>query len=104
MIGLGDFSLPNIFIMIFPPTMNNPENSHFYLYLLLYLGALSKFAVVSIVTELMLHSLSLSKRGDLLTPYSFEADPNYLFVTGLCYILKFLKQLQIPKQSLLGNF
>ena len=25
-------------------------------------------------------------------------------MTGLCYILKFLKQLQIPKQSLLGNF
>ena len=101
MIGLGDFSLPNIFIMIFPPTMNNPENSHFYLYLLLYLSALS---IISIITELILHSLSLSKQSDLLTLYNFEANPNYLFVTGLCYILKFLKQLQIPKQSLLGNF
>ena len=101
MIGLGDFSLPNIFIMIFPPTMTNPENSHFYLYLLLYLSALS---IISIITELILHSLSLSKQSDSLTLYNFEANPNYLFVTGLCYILKFLKQLQIPKQSLLGNF
>ena len=104
MIGLGDFSLPNIFIMIFPPTMNNPENSHFYLYLLLYLSALSKFAIISNIIELILHSLCLSKQSDLLTLYNFEAQPNYLFVTGLCYILKFLKQLQIPKQSLLGNF
>ena len=95
------FFLANIFIMIFPPTMNNPENSHFYLYLLLYLSALS---IISIITELILHSLSLSKQSDLLTLYNFEANPNYLFVTGLCYILKFLKQLQIPKQSLLGNF
>ena len=46
----------------------------------------------------------LVEQSDLLTLYNFEANPNYLFVTGLCYILKFLKQLQIPKQSLLGNF
>ena len=100
MIGLGDFSSPNIFIMIFPPTMNNPKNSH----LDLYLSALSKFAIISNIIELILHSLCLSKQSDLLTLYNFEAKPNYLFVTGLCYILKFLKQLQIPKQSLLGNF
>ena len=83
------------------PTNHEPENSHFYLYLLLYLSALS---IISIITELILHSLSLSKQSDSLTLYNFEANPNYLFVTGLCYILKFLKQLQIPKQSLLGNF
>ena len=104
MIGLGDFSSPNIFIMIFPPTMNNPKNSHLYLYLYLYVSALSKSAIISNIIELILHSLSLSKQSDLLTLYNFEANPNYLFVTGLCYILKFLKQLQIPKQSLLGNF
>ena len=102
MIGLGDFSSPNIFIMIFPPTMNNPKNSHLYLYL--YLSALSKFAIISNIIELILHSLCLSKQSDLLILYNFEAKPNYLFVTGLCYILKFLNQLQIPKQSLLGNF
>ena len=86
MIGLGDFSSPNIFRMIFPPTMNNPKNSHLYLYLYLYVSALSKSAIISNIIELILHSLCLSKQSDLLTLYNFEANPNYLFVTGLCHI------------------
>ena len=87
-----------------PTNHEQPWNSHLYLYLYLYLSALSKSAIISNIIELILHSLCLSKQSDLLTLYNFEAQPNYLFVTGLCYILKFLKQLQIPKQSLLGNF
>ena len=85
----------------FPTNHGQPWKFTFLFVFALYLSALS---IISIITELILHSLSLSKQSDLLTLYNFEANPNYLFVTGLCYILKFLKQLQIPKQSLLGNF
>ena len=87
-----------------PTNHEQPWNSHLYLYLYLYLSALSKFAIISNIIELILHSLCLSKQSDLLTLYNFEAQPNYLFVTGLCYILKFLNNYKFLSNHCLEIF
>ena len=88
MIGFGDFSSPKHIYNEIASTNHEQSKLHCTPHgwmgnglkskggqkthmLFMYLSALSKFAIISNIIELILHSLCVSKQSDLLIQYNF---------------------------------